>query len=365
MKKILTKKHLTQLTLLFFAIFVNATIVFAVNEPDAVQDLTASSDNGQITLSWTEPNDNGSAITGYTVEYGTVASGLFNNTCVTASCTDATPGANITGLTNWTEYQIRISAINGNGTGPASNVATTVPTLCGPLADNDDSGGPTVSEACIGVTITAGTISFEDVPDSFSFPNRFSSSFPQDSFSNDDPGTGIVDVESETDDILTISDLRNSGGFDVTITSSTFTNSTSDEIPLENLYIATSCPDGDDLTADLYGSPTNCDNTIGVEFADGSTDIANMNQASTVHSDSVNGTASNASQLTALINAYTTDGANFDANLDDTPDTITLMESTSARLARISQALNFYLSLPANQESGTYNVLFTIDLLPN
>ncbi|MCA9373585.1 hypothetical protein KC725_00330 [Candidatus Peregrinibacteria bacterium] len=239
------------------------------------------------------------------------------------------------------------------------------PTLCGALLDNDDSGGSTISEGCISLSISAGAISFEDIPDSFSFPNKFSSSLPQDSFSNDNPSTGVVDVESETDDIITISDLRNSGGFDLTITSSIFVNENEDEIPLENLYIVTSCPDGDDLASDLYGSPTNCDNTTGVEFADGSTDIGNMNQASTIHSDNANGTASNSTELNNLISAYTTDGTNFDADLNDIPDTITLMESTSARLARISQALNFYLNLPANQPAGTYNILFTIDLIPN
>ncbi len=247
----------------------------------------------------------------------------------------------------------------------AQLISDVSPTLCGTLLDNDDSGGPTVSEGCISLSISAGAISFEDIPDSFSFPNKFSSSLPQDSFSNDNTATGIVDVESEADDIITISDLRNSGGFDVTITSSIFVNETDDEIPLENLYIVTSCPDGDDLASDLYGSPANCDNTTGVEFADGSTDIGNMNQASAIHSDNANGTASNSTELNNLISAYTTDGTNFDADLNDIPDTITLMESTSARLARISQALNFYLNLPANQPSGTYNILFTIDLIPN
>lgn len=363
-KKILTKRRLSQLTLITFALFLNATLVLAVNEPDPVSDLTATGDDTQVTLTWTAPNDNGSAITGYIVEYGTVSGGLFNQNCVSASCTDATPGATITGLTNFTEYQFRISAINANGTGGTSNVATTMPTSCGPLLDNDDSGGPTLSETCIGLTINAGAISFEDIPESFSFPSKFSSSLSQNSFSNDDPGTGAVDVTTDPDDILTISDLRNSGGFDLTITSSAFINQTSDELPLENLYIVTSCPDGDDLAADLYGSPNNCDNTNGAEFADGSTDTANMNQTNTVHSDNATGSPANNSELEDLINAYTTDGASFDANTDDIPDIITLMESTAPRLARISQALNFYLNIPPGQEAGTYSVLFTIDLLP-
>lgn len=357
------KKIASRLSLFFFLLLC-ATPVLAVGEPDAIADLSAVDGDGQVTLSWTAPNDNGSAITAYVVEYGTVQSGLFDQTCTDPSCTDATAGATVPGLSNFTEYQFRVSATNGNGTGSVSNTATTIPSPCSPLTENDDSGGPTISETCLSVQINGGGISIENIPDSFTFSSKFSSSLPQDSFSNDNPATSTIDVSTGPEDVITISDLRNSGGFDVTITSTDFISS-SDTIDLENLYIATTCPDGDDLTADLYGSPNNCDNTNGAEFADGSTDTGNMSQASAAHSDNATGTATNASELTALRNAYLNDGLSFDANTDSTPDVITLMQSTGPRLARLSQAINFYLNIPANQAPGTYSVKFTIDLIPN
>jgi len=237
------------------------------------------------------------------------------------------------------------------------------PDLCAPLTSNDDTGGSTVSTGCLATTVTAGSISIEDLPGTFTFPSKYTSSFAQNSFSNDNPATGTIDVETAADDVLTVADLRNSGGFDVTITGSILTSGPND-IPLSNLYVATSCPDSGDLSADLYGSPTNCDATNGAEFADGSSATNNMDQTNTVYSANATGTGATSSQLTALVNGYTSDGKSFDANQDGAPDTIFLMQSTNAHVARISQTLGFYLNIPANQTSGTYNIKLTIDLIP-
>jgi hypothetical protein len=63
-------------------------------------------------------------------------------------------------------------------------------------------------------------------------------------------------------------------------------------------------------------------------------------------------------------NTYTSDGVSFDANEDNVSDIISLMESAaSAHVLRSSQALNFYVQIPAGQESGKYSVLFTLDLI--
>ena len=91
--------------------------------PNAVSDLTASGGDGEVTLTWSAPSNNGSAISGYVVQYGTVASGLFDNTYND----DAVPGATVSGLTNGTEYQFRVIATNGYGDSPESNVATATP----------------------------------------------------------------------------------------------------------------------------------------------------------------------------------------------------------------------------------------------
>lgn len=239
-----------------------------------------------------------------------------------------------------------------------------VPDLCAPLTDNDDSGGPTVSTGCLAVTVNAGSISIENIPDTFTFPSKYLSSLPQDSFSNDNPATSTIDVTTAENDVITVADLRNSGGFDVTITGSSLTSGPND-IPLGNFFVVTTCPDGNDLSADLYGSPNNCTSSNGAEFADGSSSTGNMDQTDTVHSDNATGTATNSEELTALRNAYEADGKSFDANDDEIPDTIFLMQSTAAKVARVSQTLGFYLNIPASQTSGTYNIKLTIDLIPN
>lgn len=102
---------------------------FAFGIPGTVTDLLGTQANsGEIQLSWSAPGNYGSAITGYQVQYGTVASGAFASTYND----DATPGAIITGLTNGTQYQFRVVATNGNGTSGVSNVAQAIPAT--PLA---------------------------------------------------------------------------------------------------------------------------------------------------------------------------------------------------------------------------------------
>ena len=60
-----------------------------LSPPDAVTDLSASAGDGQVVLSWSAPANNGSPITSYIVQYGTVASGAFASTLTD----DATPGS--------------------------------------------------------------------------------------------------------------------------------------------------------------------------------------------------------------------------------------------------------------------------------
>lgn len=91
--------------------------------PSAITDLAAQEGNGQVVLTWSAPPSNGSAITGYQVQYGTVASGNFN----TLVMDDTTPGITITGLTNSTAYQFRVVPINANGTPGPSNVVMVTP----------------------------------------------------------------------------------------------------------------------------------------------------------------------------------------------------------------------------------------------
>jgi titin len=78
--------------------------------------------NGQVTLSWTAPANNGAAITDYVVQ-----------SCVGSSCStfahspSATAGIIVTGLTNGTAYTFKIAAVNLAGTGTAATSSAFTP----------------------------------------------------------------------------------------------------------------------------------------------------------------------------------------------------------------------------------------------
>jgi hypothetical protein len=115
-----------------------------------VTSLNRPYNNGEIGVSWTAPADNGSAITGYFIEYSSNAGSSWS-----------TLSSNYTGGTSFGSspwgvgtYIFRVSAINAAGTGTASAnsnnaVVTTVPQA--PTIGTATAGNGTVS-----VTFTAG-----------------------------------------------------------------------------------------------------------------------------------------------------------------------------------------------------------------
>ena len=84
--------------------------------PDAPSGASATSGNGQVTLSWSAPaSDGGSPVTGYVV---TPSIGGTAQSPVTFS--SPATSETVTGLSNGTAYTFTVSAINAEGTGPAS-----------------------------------------------------------------------------------------------------------------------------------------------------------------------------------------------------------------------------------------------------
>ncbi|MFZ4638758.1 MAG: fibronectin type III domain-containing protein, partial [Pirellulales bacterium] len=85
--------------------------------PAAPAAPTVIAGDRQVTLSWTAPADNGSAITGYSIEYsvdGGASQVTWNPSPATAT------SATETGLVNGTSYIFRVVASNAVGTGTAS-----------------------------------------------------------------------------------------------------------------------------------------------------------------------------------------------------------------------------------------------------
>src|SRR5439155_376211 len=102
------------------------TVAVAPSSPTGLTATAASS--SQISLSWTAPNNGGSAITGYKIE-SSVDGGLTWAT-LAANTGSVTTTYSDTGLAHSTTYTYRVSAINSVGTGsPSGNVSATTPAV--------------------------------------------------------------------------------------------------------------------------------------------------------------------------------------------------------------------------------------------
>gem|GEM_PF-3940597 len=95
----------------------SAAVAISATAPGAVQNLTATEGDGQVTLTWTAPASNGgAAITLYQVSRDNGAN------WVTAS---STTSHTFTGLTNGTEYTFAVRAVNSKGNGTAATAKAT------------------------------------------------------------------------------------------------------------------------------------------------------------------------------------------------------------------------------------------------
>ena len=96
----------------------------APTAPAQVTGLSATPSSGQVALAWIAPSSNRSAITDYIIQYKASTSGTW---LTFADGTSTTLTATVTGLSNGTAYDFRVSAVNTIGTGTPSATLSATP----------------------------------------------------------------------------------------------------------------------------------------------------------------------------------------------------------------------------------------------
>ena len=129
-----------------------------VPRPEAPTGLTATAGNQQVVLRWTDPSN--ASITGYAYQQRTAGSSTWGNeTAITPSGATTTTHT-VTGLTNYTEYEFRLRAINpAGGTNSDAVSATPRPANApGPPTNFTAVAGPGGGQVTLSWTRPSGTI---------------------------------------------------------------------------------------------------------------------------------------------------------------------------------------------------------------
>ena len=121
----------------------NEVTATPVESPAAPTGLSATAGNGQVVLSWSDPDND--SITRYEVRYGKVGESLGAWSAISNSDAETT-GHTVTSLDNGSEYRFRIRAVNSAGNGAQSAVVRATP----------------VVPATAGVTLSATSLTVEE-----------------------------------------------------------------------------------------------------------------------------------------------------------------------------------------------------------
>jgi len=136
--------------------FKNIYVTEPVTGPYAPTNLEASVGDGQVSLSWTAGDDNGSAITDYVIEYKISSAGSWSTFSDGVSTNTS---AIVTELTNGVLYNFRVSAVNINGTSNPSSTGSATPVSSVPTAPSavsvSISGETSVDEQITGTYVFA------------------------------------------------------------------------------------------------------------------------------------------------------------------------------------------------------------------
>lgn len=108
------------------SMIINPFVFAAATVPDAPTGLIAVGLDGEVSLTWTAPaNDGGSAITDYEIQWRTTTGPGTWNTFSDGAGTATT--ATVTGLTNGTSYDFQVRAVNSVGAGAYSAIDSAMP----------------------------------------------------------------------------------------------------------------------------------------------------------------------------------------------------------------------------------------------
>jgi|GEM_PF-473423 len=192
--------------------------------------------------------------------------------------------------------------------------------------------------AIIGITPNTGSLSITKVPDNFIFPASF-------------PGGSTFSNETGPDDgdRVTVSDTRNSAGFNLQLQATTTfadTTNSSHIIPLTNLYSATSVIG--DGTRDANGIACDGVQYLGPDY-DALADCSNVPNPINAQFN-IFGNYNVAGAYTGLI------GNTVDAPVD-------IMQTSTGHNGSFSQFVNYYLHIPITQDTGNYQVTLTFTAL--
>jgi ELWxxDGT repeat protein len=124
--------------------------------PTTPANLTTSSGNSQVRLTWSAPaNNGGAAVTDYVVQFKTIAATAWSTF---ADGRSTNTSATVTGLTNGTGYVFRVLAVNTAGAGAESSVFATPRTVASaPLSLGGTPGNSQVRLAWIAPTNNGGS----------------------------------------------------------------------------------------------------------------------------------------------------------------------------------------------------------------
>jgi hypothetical protein len=205
---------------------------------------------------------------------------------------------------------------------------------------------PGPDEQCLGVTVGSSGVLTLSVPDDFVF-GTFAS--PASTYSKNDTNYVL-----DSNDVITVSDLRGSGGFNLQlqVASSGFGNGSGNYLPLQNFYVITTASDTGGTSA--YGVEYTGPDTVPQDIV--AYQDANVNRAAGALQQAV---------------TFTTCGSNLGSGSTfttaGTPTAVDLMiggvATPGGRQGTFKQNINFYLSVPSGQPTGSYSAILTYTLI--